>query len=211
MIYLIGGPPRSGKTTLAKFASKKLGIPWISCDTLEVIAGAYMGKQKWNKTHPYSKLRRKHRGNDAFYEAYSPKTIVDVLYKQARPTATAIDMMSICEIKDENDYIIEGYHIVPSLIQKLTKKYGRKNFKAIFLVKHDKHKFAEDVNKSTTPNDWMLLGTKKQGTFIKIGEMVALYSQLLEKEANKFGYKVFAMDEKFESKLRQATDYLFGS
>ncbi|MFA6503887.1 MAG: AAA family ATPase [Patescibacteria group bacterium] len=52
MIYLIGGPPRSGKTTLAKFASKKLGIPWISCDTLEVIAGAYMGKQKWNKTHP---------------------------------------------------------------------------------------------------------------------------------------------------------------
>ncbi|MFA6503888.1 MAG: hypothetical protein WCT54_02985 [Patescibacteria group bacterium] len=136
---------------------------------------------------------------------------MDVLYKQARPTATAIDMMSICEIKDENDYIIEGYHIVPSLIQKLTKKYGRKNFKAIFLVKHDKHKFAEDVNKSTTPNDWMLLGTKKQGTFIKIGEMVALYSQLLEKEANKFGYKVFAMDEKFESKLRQATDYLFGS
>ncbi len=37
MIYLIGGPPRCGKTTLAKEMSKKLEIPWISSDALEVV------------------------------------------------------------------------------------------------------------------------------------------------------------------------------
>src|SRR3989338_8625512 len=165
MIYLIGGPPRCGKTTLAKTMSKKLGIPWISCDTLEVIAGAYMSKAQWNKTHPYSLLRSKHKTNDDFYNAYSVEKIIEVLRKQAEPTVAAIDMMTICEIKDGNNYIIEGYHILPTIAAELMKKYGHKNIKAIFLGKHDPKKFAVDVHKSTTPNDWMLLGTKKSETF----------------------------------------------
>lgn len=37
MIYLIGGPPKCGKTTLAKQLAKKLGIQWVATDTLEVI------------------------------------------------------------------------------------------------------------------------------------------------------------------------------
>ncbi|MDD5437705.1 MAG: AAA family ATPase [Patescibacteria group bacterium] len=208
MIYLIGGPPRCGKTTLAKAASKKMGIPWISCDTLEVIGGAYMSRKEWNDSHPYAFLRKKHKTNDEFYDTYSSKKIVDVLRKEAEPVFAAIDMMTICEIKDGNDYIIEGYHILPRLAQKLIKKYGKKNIKAIFIVKRDAKKFAEDVHKSTTPNDWLILGTKKTGTFLKIGKMVALYSQRFEIEAKKFGFKVFSMDEKFEEQLLQAIRYL---
>ncbi|OGF22453.1 hypothetical protein A2Y83_04145 [Candidatus Falkowbacteria bacterium RBG_13_39_14] len=47
MIYLIGGPPRCGKTTLAKEMSKKLRIPWVSTDALEVVTRAYVDKEKW--------------------------------------------------------------------------------------------------------------------------------------------------------------------
>lgn len=71
-------------------------------------------------------------------------------------------MMTICEIKDGNDYIIEGYHLEPRFIQSLMKKYGKKNLKAVFLTKMDAEKFAQDVHKSITPNDWLILGTKKK-------------------------------------------------
>lgn len=209
MIYLIGGPPRSGKTTLAKYMSKKLGIPWISCDTLESISTAYMSKDEYKKTHPYSELRdTTSRDNDGFYAVHSAKKIVSVLRRQAKATFPAIDAVTICEITDGNDYIIEGYHIEPRLVAKLIKKYGKENIRAIFLTKFDAEKFAQDVKKSTTPNDWLLVRTKKNETFLKVGAMVAEFSRVLELEAKKYGFKVLCMDQKFDQMLKEAVSYL---
>jgi len=207
MIYLIGGAPRCGKTTLAKSISKKFGIPWISTDMLEVVTIAYMTKKQWNKTHPYSLLRRQLKTNDQFYNIVSSQKIVNVLKQQAKSTFAAIDMAAISEIKDGNDYIIEGYHITPQLTQKLIKKYGQKNFKVIFLTKFDAPKFAINVHKSNTPNDWLLAGTKNKETFIKVGEMVSCYSHWLKKEAIKYGAKVLNMDQDFKEQLRIATNF----
>ncbi len=205
MIYLIGGPPRSGKTTLAKYMSKKLGIPWISCDTLESVSTSYMSAVQYKKTHPYSVLRDKtSRHNDRFYAMHSAKKIVSVLNRQAKATFPAIDAMTICEITDGNDYIIEGYHIEPRFVARLMKKYGAKNIRAIFLTKFDAEKFAQDVKKSTTPNDWLLVRTKKDETFLKVGKMVAEFSRVLDSEAKKYGFKSICMDQKFEQKLKEA-------
>ncbi|MFH1192158.1 MAG: AAA family ATPase [bacterium] len=117
MIYLIGGPPRCGKTTLAKEMSKKLKIPWISSDALEVVSREYVSKEKRIKLYPYSFLRKKgvNRNNDEFYSKYSAREIINVLKKQAKTSFRAIDMMIANEIDNGNDYIIEGYHILPSL------------------------------------------------------------------------------------------------
>jgi 2-phosphoglycerate kinase len=38
-IILIGGPPATGKTTLAKGLSSRLDIPWISTDQIRTICG----------------------------------------------------------------------------------------------------------------------------------------------------------------------------
>lgn len=211
MIYLIGGPPRCGKTTLAKTMSMKFGIPWISTDMLEVVSGEYMSQTEWKKTHPYSLLRRTHKTNDAFYAKLSPKKIVSVLRMQAKATAVAIDIAAICEIKDGNDYIIEGYHIEPGLASKLMKKYGKKNIKAVFLTKHNSSAFARDVKKSTTPNDWLIVGTKKEETFLRVGEMVSCFSDYLEKQSKKYGFSVYQMDENFPTKLIEAANHLRGS
>ena len=132
MVYLIGGPPRSGKTSLAKTMSKKYSIPWVSTDMLEVVSGQYMTKKQWFQTHPYSLLRRKLQSNDAFYGVLSSKKIVMVLRKQAVATFPAIDMATISEINDGNDYIVEGYHIEPSLVRELIQKYGAKHLRAMF-------------------------------------------------------------------------------
>ena len=210
MIYLIGGPPRCGKTTLAKKMLKKLGIPWISTDTLENVAGAYMTKEELVKNRPYSGLRRKDgdRNNDTFYSKYSAKKIIGVLKGQAKPIFKAIEMMVVCEIADGNNYIIEGYHIVPSVAARLIKKYGRKNVKAVFITKTDAIKFARDVKKSTTPNDWLLVLTKKEETFLKVGEMISEYSKDFEDEAKKFDLPVFNMDKDFNGQIDNILKYL---
>jgi len=210
MIYLIGAPPRCGKTTLAKKMSKQMRIPWLSSDTLDSITQVLTPKEKFAKKFPYSFLRKKGsaRNNDSFYNTYSPEKIVSVLKKEAEAVHLAIDTVIACEIADGNDYIIEGYHIMPSFANKMIKKYGKQNIRAVFLTKFDANKFAKDVHKSTTPNDWLLVLTKKAETFIKVGNMVSVFSKYFEQEAKKFGLQTFNMDVNFNRQIDKAIKYL---
>lgn len=56
-VYLIGGPPKCGKTTLAKELSKKFNIPRISADTLQNIIYAYTPKKTHRKIFPHDQLK----------------------------------------------------------------------------------------------------------------------------------------------------------
>ena len=134
MIYLIGGPPRSGKTTLSKKLSQKLRVSWLSTDALECVSRSYLPKKEHPKKYPYSFLRRrgKARNNDEFYSLYSTQKIVSVLKKQARSVEMAIELFIAHELDNHNDYIIEGYHVTPQFAARMTKKYGKKNFKVLF-------------------------------------------------------------------------------
>ena len=210
MIYLIGGPPKCGKTTLAKKLSKELGIQWLASDTLQVIAREcvtkYLSKEEIDAMYPHN--AQKGTNNDETYSLQSPKQIAENYIKQATATYDAVDMLSICEIKDGNDYIVEGYHVTPELADRLIKKYGAKHFRALFLVKEDTKKFLANVKKSTTPNDWILAKTKAADTFNKIAEMVSLYGNFFSKEAMEYGFTVINMDDDFEKRLNEGVEHL---
>ena len=210
MIYLIGGPPKCGKTTLAKKLSKELGIQWIASDTLQVVTREYVSKyaskKEIDKLYPHN--TQKGKSNDETYSLNTPKQIAKNYIKQAKASFAAIDMFSICEINDGNDYIIEGYHVTPQLAAHLIKKYGSKHFRTLFLVKENIEKFVNKINKSTTPNDWIISKTKNKETYYKIAEMVSYYGQFFEKEAKKFKFKVLNMDNDFGEQLNKAIKLL---
>ena len=73
-VYLIGGLPKCGKTTLAKTLSKKLSIPWISADTLQNIVYTYMDKKDHEEYFPHSYI--KGNNNDETYSQNTPDSIV---------------------------------------------------------------------------------------------------------------------------------------
>ena len=67
--------------------------------------------------------------------------------------------------------------------------------------------FAQDVHHSNTPNDWLLVLTKKDETFLKVGRMVSLYSKFFEEEAKKEKLKTLCMDTDFNKRLNEAVGY----
>lgn len=91
MIYLIGGPPKCGKTTLAKKLAQEHGISWISADTLQNIAWAYTPKEKHSALFPHSYLRGE--SNDDLYSEHSPQQIIENYIAQGETTYDAISMM----------------------------------------------------------------------------------------------------------------------
>ncbi|UMX48225.1 MAG: hypothetical protein L7H18_01630 [Candidatus Nealsonbacteria bacterium DGGOD1a] len=204
MIYLIGGPPKCGKTTLAKKISKSFGILWVSTDTLQNVIKPYMRENDFPIKFPADYQRGK--DNDEKYSKFSTNEIIEAYKQQAKTVYQAIEMFAVCEITDGNDFIIEGYHIEPGLAQELNIKYPDK-VSCIFLVKSDRNKFVCDIKKSTTPNDWIIARTGKEETYQKIANMICEYGVFFEKEARKYNLKVLNMDNDFDIRVKEAIDY----
>lgn len=205
MIYLIGGPPKCGKTTLAKNLSSTLQIPWVSTDTLQNVIKPYVDKGDLANKFPVS--GQKSKDNDEKYSKYSIPEIVDAYRTQARTVYSAIDMFVLCEITDSNDFIIEGYHIEPELAAEMNSKYPEK-IKSIILIKSDPEKLVRDMQKSTTPNDWIITKTNQAVTYGKIAGMISAYGNYVSDESKKFDLKVMNMDNNFDDQIKEAIEYL---
>jgi len=205
-VYLIGGPPKCGKTTLAKTLSKQLSISWISADTLQNIVWAYTPKKEHLTLFPHRYTRGE--SNDEFYAQYTPQQIVQDYITQGKATDAAITMMAETYLTDKDDFIVEGYQVTPDLVKSIFKKFSREHIKAVFLVRKDEPQFVRDIHQSTTPNDWILRKTKNEDTFKKVAHMVAEYSQYFEQEAKKYDLPVFRMDANFEVKTTEIIKYL---
>jgi 2-phosphoglycerate kinase len=201
MIYLIGGPPKCGKTTLAKAMSKELYIPWISADTLQNIVWAYTSDEKRTDLFPHKHLRGEN--NDDSYAEHSTETIIKSYIEQSKASYDAIAMMAETYLVDKDDFIVEGYQVTPEIVDHIHQKYGKEHVRAVFLVRNDARQFVEDIYKSATPNDWIIRRTKNESTYPKIAKMVVEYSDYFQKEAKKYDLPVFQMDKDFDNQISE--------
>jgi len=202
MIYLIGGPPRCGKTTLAK----RLPYSWISADTLEGVVRDMTNKADLDRLFPKNRMRRKTKNsNDLMYTTYSAKDIVKAYIQQSKATWKAIESVVVSKIGEGHDYVIEGHQIHPALVSKLMKKY-KKEIKPIFLTRSDTNEIVSGCLKHKAKNDWFIQKTKNKEAYYLMAEMIRVYGEYYEKEAKKVGLKVMNMDGDFEVKLGEIAD-----
>lgn len=205
MIYLIGGAPKCGKTTLAKHLSSSTGIAWIATDNLQDAVKPYVSEEEFERKFPASLM--KYDNNDEKFVENSTSQIIAAYRVQAKTMSRAIEAFVKSAILDGKDDIIEGYHIEPELISRLTIEFP-KEVKGVLLIKTDAEAFLENIKKSTTPNDWIKSRTKHPKTFEKIAKMVTEYSSQLKNKANKSHIKVFHTDQNFDIQFNKIEAYL---
>ncbi len=208
MIYLIGGPVKCGKTTLAKKLSKLTGISCISVDILRQIAKKYTDPSRHEEMFPLNAIvKQMPNDNDLLYATYSIQEVIDASQKQGVSCYKAIEIMALSNA----EYIIEGHQVTPELLEKLISQNGKnKDIKGIFLTKTNKEKLVQDFTKNPFPEeDWIIKGTKDRNkTFPKIAQMIAAYSKYFETEAKKYGFKVFNMNDDFDNQIDKAIKFL---
>ena len=205
MIYLIGGPPRCGKTMLAKRLSDKLRIPWISADTLESIVLTYTPEKDLKSRFPKNRMRQlTHQSNDEMYTRFSTKEIASAYMKQSKASWDAIETMVQVELYEGHDYVIEGHQIHPLLMKKLMDEYGKRNMRSIVLSRSDTHKIVEGCLKHKAKSDWFIQKTKEPGTYKNIADMIVEYGRFFKKQAEKFGILVVETDTNFKKQIQLA-------
>ena len=211
MIYLIGGSPRCGKTTLARRLSKKLGITWLSGDTFEGMVWRYVSKEEYPKKFPKNILRDlTHNINDEMYTRYTTQEIMDAYIIQGQAVDHVMEVLVEDMVKEKQNFIIEGYHVFPAFAAKMMKKYGKENFRVIYLLKSDLESTHDSLMAGSAPDDWVHYKTKDKAIIRSISEFVFAFSNYYKKEAEKYDLPVVRYTGKLEDFFVQAESKLLG-
>ncbi len=208
MIYLIGGTPRSGKTTVAKVLANKLKISWVSCDSLEGIPKFYTPKNVYHKHFPKDIMRRATKNsNDLMYTRFSANQIVQAYITQGSSVWTAVEQFIEYLIGEDISYIIEGYQLPPKSVAKLKSKFPKK-IKSIYLIKEHPDKILEGALAHTHKKDWFKTKTTNPEIYMKIAEMLSMYGSKIKKDATTLKLKVINTDTRFNERIKQAVQTL---
>ncbi|MCX6740310.1 MAG: hypothetical protein NTZ49_03725 [Candidatus Parcubacteria bacterium] len=203
MIYLIGGAPRCGKSILAKKISSRKKIGWLSTDRLWTVVFNSTPKSQLKKKFPGFFLFKK-AGSYAF-EIHSPKTLWQNELIESESIWPGVRGLIKALVAYNQDFIIEGVHLLPKLVNQLKKTACWKDIGVVYLVKTDLAKIKEGIPKNKKDKlDWLLAGgIDLPGRLDKASAMIQYESRCIEKEARKYKFMVVNTEKDFNKKMNK--------
>ena len=209
MIYLIGGPPRCGKTTVAKRIAKETGASILHGDWVESVVSRYIPQSIKTQLFPKNDIRRQTaQSNDVMYAQYTADQIVTAYVLQADTSRPAIDEFIRRAVSADSDLVIEGFQVSPSVMYETIALYGPEKITTRMLVRNVQQGIVDDCRKSEAQNDWFLEKSSNPDTHFLIAQMIIHYSVLLSSEADEHGLPVEYMDHGFFDAIERVTNTL---
>jgi 2-phosphoglycerate kinase len=199
VIYLIGGPARAGKSTLARMVRKEVDAQVISGDALrhsliEQLTPEWFPELFEHTIDPFNefetdemKIMRLRRRDEAMWGFY---------WRYAEAAA-----------KEEDDVLIDG-NLWPDFIHTFPLEH-----RAVFMVdtSPDQAKRLIAIRDYQEPNDWMREANYSNEKIIKWAKFNLLRSRLVIDLCKKHGYPYFDIkDDGMDSTQARALDYLMG-
>jgi len=201
-IYLIGGAPRTGKTTLATMLAQKLSIPLTSTDTL---------RGQLRQTIPatvepdlyYLDSLNADEADMARLMREQTAEIIAAADRESSVVWRAVDALVRENIKTGQSIVIEGVAVLPALVARLE---GIPHVVHLGNQSHDHTKIVlKDAR--THPDTW--LGSLKLDTLEAFALFCQSTSTHIEREAHKYHQTYLEMSSQpFEQSLQLALNSL---
>lgn len=175
MIYLIGGAPRAGKSTLCRRISSKLKIGWISTDLIQEILrvkNVEGVKTEWNATP-------------------------EVIAADAELFYPCLERLVWWVSYLVEGYVIEGVEILPAQVAELSKHYP---IRAVFLGCSEMTLERFDRYPGYSPG-YAFLPEEMRHQFT---QDIPRWSEFVRQQAEAFGYPYIDMIGDFHSRLSEA-------
>ena len=205
MIYLIGGSPRCGKTTLAEVLAKEISFPYFTLDHVTSVIAPYIPEQEYVSRLPLRVARQETAfSNDVFYARYSTEQIVNFYLCQARTYWPGIESFIKYAIEDDHDLILEGWQILPHLLHAMVTPENQDKLNIIFLYKLNVENIVSGLKANTARNDWVIKNTRNESTFPAIAKMISYFGSYTEKEAKEYNFRSVNTDIDFEQKIKES-------
>ena len=191
MIYLLGGPPRVGKSIIASEIRQKYALSVVSTDTLGAVLENVLSPEGAPDLFVFSKFQEMPMANRVKLLKNEPEVLIDYVRKESYVVWKAVEAFIRRENDEGRDILIEGAAVLPELVSQLEDTPHR-----VVFIGNQGENNKENIKKSAEENqhDWM---RDVSAPYLEAYAMfVNRMSAYIEQQAKKYGFKYIEMDKK---------------
>ena len=181
--YLIGGAPRTGKTTLAERLARESNMKSLSTDSISVMMTKIVRREDYPNIFYTQGVTV-----EEFYEKYdTPTKAVEAGLKAGYDTEKGTTALIESLLPTWKAIVIEGVFVTPSFVRQLQKKYPKTAIHPTFLFDNNKQRIRERIYAKGL---WSHSRPYSDAVKPKEVEYVVAYNEWFRDEAVRQGFNV---------------------
>ena len=189
MIFLLGGPPRVGKSIISNEIRQKHAVSVVSTDTLGAVLESVLSPESAPDLFIYGKFNKMPMAERVKLITKNPTELIDYVRKESHVVWKAVDAFIRRENDEGRDALIEGVAVLPELVSRLENIPHR-----VVFIGNQGENHKENIKKSIEVNerDWM--GDVSDQYISAFVMFVKRMSAYIEQEAKKYGFEYIEMN-----------------
>lgn len=191
MIFLLGGPPRVGKSVIAGEIRRKYAVSVISTDSLGAVLENVLSPDAAPDLFIFDRFNKIPVGERVKLIRKNPAELIEYAAKESHIVWSAVEAFIRRENDEGRDVLIEGVAVLPELVRRLEGIPHR----AVFVGNQGAH-LKEHIRKHAEEHehDWMRkMGDPYIGAFALFVRQMSVY---IEQEAKRHGFEYIEMNRK---------------
>ena len=190
MIFLLGGPPRVGKSIISSEIRQRHAVSVVSTDSLGAVLENVLSPEAAPDLFVFDKFGKMPLAERVKLITKDPAELIDYVRKESHVVWKAVEAFTRRENDEGRDALIEGVAVLPELISQLEDIPHRVVFIGNQGENHKENikRFAEE-----NENDWMRDVSDQYISFFAM--FVKRMSAYIEQEAQKYGFEYIEMDK----------------
>ena len=189
MIYLLGGPPRVGKSIISNQIRQKHALSVVSTDTLAALLQHVQSPEAVPDLFVFETFNKMPNAQRVQFITNEPADLIEFVRRESLVVWKAVDAYIRREYDEGRDVLVEGVAVLPELVGQLDDIPHR----AVFIGNQAKN-HQENIKKSAEehPHDWM---REASDSYIHAFAMfVNRMSASIEQEAKQVGFEYIEVD-----------------
>ena len=190
MIFLLGGPPKVGKSIISSQIRQKYAVSVVSTDTLGAILEHVLSPDTTPDLFVFGKFNEMPTAERVKLIMRDPAELIDYVRKESHVVWKAVEAFIRRETDEGRDALVEGVAVLPELMSQLEDISHR-----VVFIGNQGENHKENIKKSAEENehDWMRdVGDQYIDAFALFVKRMSAY---VEQEARKYGFEYIEMDK----------------
>jgi 2-phosphoglycerate kinase len=206
MIYFVGGPPRVGKSIMAKAITKEYGISSVATDSLGAVLETVLSPESEPGLFVVSRLNEMPEADRIRLMVENPARRIAYQIEESKAVWRAVVPFVHREQEEGRSLVVEGVAVLPELVAKLEGIEHRTVFLGNRGLAHN-----ENIKRGAIEREYDWMRHASDEYIDAFAAFVVQMSGYIEKEAHTYGFDYVEMDRRpFSDAVAEVVDLLLG-